>query len=119
VLAAFLAHRLEEASGESADPALVKKLAVELYLEPKRAPDLENGRLRLRRLTRRWFVRGAFGRGTEKHARRALDAAGNLGWVLEVTERRRSRTDRAVGYTTARVLKTRWATGPMPLRGRA
>ena len=33
------------------------------------------------------------------------------------TERRRSRTDRAVGYTTARVLKTRWATGPMPLRG--
>ncbi len=32
------------------------------------------------------------------------------------TERRRSRTDRAVGYTTARVLKTRWTTGPMPLR---
>ena len=32
------------------------------------------------------------------------------------TERRRSRTDRAVGCTTARVLKTRWATGPMPLR---
>jgi bifunctional non-homologous end joining protein LigD len=32
------------------------------------------------------------------------------------TERRRSRTDRAVGYTTALVLKTSWATGPMPLR---
>ena len=32
------------------------------------------------------------------------------------TERRRSRTDRAVGYTTAQVLKTCWATGPMPLR---
>jgi len=31
------------------------------------------------------------------------------------TERRRSRTDRAVGYTTALVLKTSWATGPMPL----
>jgi hypothetical protein len=28
------------------------------------------------------------------------------------TERRRSRTDLAVGYTTVRVLKTRWATGP-------
>src|SRR5436189_70034 len=27
------------------------------------------------------------------------------------TERRRSRTDRAVGYTTAAVLKTAWATG--------
>jgi hypothetical protein len=32
------------------------------------------------------------------------------------TERRRSRTYRAVGYTTAPVLKTGWATGPMPLR---
>ena len=35
---------------------------------------------------------------------------------LGLTERRRSRTDRAVGYTTAQVLKTCWATGPMPLR---
>ena len=34
-----------------------------------------------------------------------------------LTERRRSRTYPAVGYTTSRVLKTRWATGPMPLRG--
>src|SRR5512133_3328580 len=33
------------------------------------------------------------------------------------TERRRSRTYRAVGYTTAPVLKTSWATGPMPLQG--
>jgi len=32
------------------------------------------------------------------------------------TERRRSRTYRAVGCTTAPVLKTSWATGPMPLR---
>jgi hypothetical protein len=29
-----------------------------------------------------------------------------------MTERRRSRTDPAVGCTTVRVLKTRWATGP-------
>jgi hypothetical protein len=35
------------------------------------------------------------------------------------TERRRSRTYRAVGCTTALVLKTSWATGPMPLRGKA
>ena len=34
-----------------------------------------------------------------------------------VTERRRSRTYRAVGYTTAPVLKTSWATGPLPLPG--
>ena len=31
-------------------------------------------------------------------------------------ERRRSRTYPAVGYTTSPVLKTGWATGPMPLR---
>ena len=35
---------------------------------------------------------------------------------LGLTERRRSRTYRAVGCTTALVLKTSWATGPMPLR---
>ena len=33
-------------------------------------------------------------------------------------KRRRSRTYRAVGCTTAPVLKTGWATGPMPLPGR-
>jgi hypothetical protein len=37
-------------------------------------------------------------------------------WQFAGTERRRSRTYRAVGYTTAPVLKTGWATGPMPLR---
>ena len=36
--------------------------------------------------------------------------------AIPVTERRRSRTDRAWGYHTAQVLKTCWATGPMPLR---
>ena len=33
-----------------------------------------------------------------------------------LTERRRSRTYPAVGYTTSPVLKTGWATGPVPLR---
>jgi len=79
LLAALLAYRLEQVSGEPADPALVKRLAVELYLDPKRAPNLLGGRrLRLGRLTRRWLLRGAFGRNTEKQARRALDAAGKL-----------------------------------------
>ena len=36
--------------------------------------------------------------------------------VALLAERRRSQTYRAVGYTTARVLKTRWANGLMPLR---
>ena len=32
--------------------------------------------------------------------------------AIPLAERRRSRTDLAVGYTTVRVLKTRWATRP-------
>lgn len=79
VLAALIAYRLEQTSGEPADPALVKWLAVELYLEPRRSPDLVGSRrLRLGKLTRRWLMRGAFGRDTEKQARRALDSAGKL-----------------------------------------
>ena len=78
VLAALLAHRLEHASGEPADPALVKRLTVALYLDPKRAPDLGSERPRLGRLTRNWVWRGAFGRHSDKQARRALDAAGKL-----------------------------------------
>lgn len=78
VLASLLSFRLEQASGEPPDPALVKKLAVELYLEPRRTPDLTSDRLRLPRLTRRWLIQGVLGRNTEKHARRALDAAGKL-----------------------------------------
>jgi hypothetical protein len=77
VLAALVAHRLEQSTGV-ADPALVKKLAVDLYLNPKRTPDLADDRLRLVRLTRRWVLRGAFGRDTAKQARRALDAAERL-----------------------------------------
>ena len=36
-----------------ADPALVKKVAIDLYLRPKDAPDLADDKLRLVRLTRK------------------------------------------------------------------
>ena len=75
VLAALVAHRLETAQGSPADPALVKRLAVELYLDPKHAPDLAGDRLRLVRLTRKWVLSGAFGRNTSKQATKALTAA--------------------------------------------
>src|SRR5207247_6535054 len=42
--------------------------------------------------------------------------AGYLQGLLR-SQRRRSRTYPAVGYTTSPVLKTGWATGPVPLRG--
>ncbi len=78
VVAALVAHRLEQATGGPADPALVKKLAVAVYIDPKRTPDVTSDRLRLVRLTRRWVLSGAFGRDTSRYARKALDAAERL-----------------------------------------
>jgi len=80
VLASLVAHRLEQATGAPSDPALVKKLAVDLYLDPKHPLDhMDDEKLRLVRLTRKWVVRGAFGRrNRSKRALRALDAAERL-----------------------------------------
>ncbi|MGZ4337127.1 MAG: hypothetical protein ACXVRA_07420, partial [Gaiellaceae bacterium] len=70
VLASLVAHRLEQA-GAPSDSALVKKLAIDLYLDPKRTLDLSDDRLRLVRVTRTWVLGGAFGRNTSKRAARA------------------------------------------------
>ena len=78
VLGSLVAHRIEETTGQPADPALVKKIAIELYLAPKQPPDLLDRRLRLGRLVRRWVVRGAIGRKTGKAATKALDVAEGL-----------------------------------------
>jgi hypothetical protein len=78
VLASLVADRLEQETGMPADPALVKKLAIDLYLHPKRTPEVEDDALRLVRLTRRWVLSGTFGRSTAKRAAKALDAAERL-----------------------------------------
>ena len=78
VLSSLVAHRIEQATGAPADPRLVEKVAVDLYLKPKRKPDLTDDRLRLVRLTRKWVLLGAFGRRTSKRAGRALEAAEKL-----------------------------------------
>ena len=78
VLSSLVAHRIEQATGRPADPQLVEKVAVDLYLDPKRKPDLTDDRLRLIRLTRKWVVLGAFGRTTSKQAGKALEAADKL-----------------------------------------
>ncbi len=78
VLASLVAHRLEQAASAPADPALVKKVAIDLYLDPKDTLDLADDRMRLVRLTRKWVLTGAFGRNTSKRAARALDAAERL-----------------------------------------
>jgi hypothetical protein len=78
VLASFVAYRLEQATGAPSEPALVKKLAIDLYLDPKRTLHLADERLRLLRLTRTGVLSGAVGRKTSKRATRALDAAERL-----------------------------------------
>ena len=60
--------------------------------------------------------------GVGRAARPALGALtadrdrGRSASAGRITERRRNRTYPAVGYTTSPVLKTGWATGPVPLR---
>ena len=78
VVGSLLAYRLEQATGQPADPALVKKLTLELYLAPRKIPDVSDPTLPLGRLLRRWLIKGAIGRDTKKMAAEALDAAERL-----------------------------------------
>ncbi len=77
-LAALLAHRFEEETGGQPNPALLQKLTLELYLKPRRTPDVSDLGLPLARLTRRWIVSGALGRNTRGKSEKALDAAERL-----------------------------------------
>lgn len=78
VLSSLVAHRLEQATGAPPDPALVEKVAIDLYLHPKRKLLLSDDKLHLVRLTRKWVLGGVLGRKTEKRASRALAAAERL-----------------------------------------
>jgi hypothetical protein len=78
VLSSLVAHRLEQATGAPADPALVKKAALDLYLHPKRKLRPTDDKLHLIRLTRKWVLGGIFGRKTAKRAKLALAAAERL-----------------------------------------
>jgi hypothetical protein len=78
VLAALLAHRFEEEIGAQPDAALLQKLTLELYLRPRRTPNVSDLSLPLARLARRWIVSGALGRDTRGKTDKALDAAERL-----------------------------------------
>jgi hypothetical protein len=78
VIGSLVAHRLEQATARPADPALVKRLTLELYLAPKSTPDPSNLALPVGLLLRRWLIKGAIGRDTKKAASKALDAADRL-----------------------------------------
>jgi hypothetical protein len=77
-LAALIEHRFEQETGSPPDPALLRKLTLELYLKPRRIPDVSDFGLPLARLARRWIVSGALGRNTRKKTEKALDAAERL-----------------------------------------
>jgi hypothetical protein len=78
VLAALLAHRFEQDTGAPPEPALLQKLTLELYLFPRRTPDVSDLRLPLVRLARRWILSGALGRDTRGKTGKALDMAESL-----------------------------------------
>lgn len=78
MLAALVANRIEEETGRPADPALVKKLAVELYRDPNRSPSIEDRRVKAGRLLPRWALAAATGSSTRRRAERALHAAEQL-----------------------------------------
>ena len=77
-IAALLGHRYEQETGAPPDPALLQKLTLELYLKPRRTPDVSDLGLPLARLARRWIISGAFGRNTRGKTEKALDAAERL-----------------------------------------
>ena len=93
-LSSLVAHRLERATGAPADPALVRKLAVDLYLHPRRTPSLDNDRVRIVRLTRKWLIGGAFGRKTERRASRAFEAAERIDVAALAAEWDNARRDK-------------------------
>ena len=78
VLAALLAYRYEQETGRLPSPALLRKLTLEVYLKPRRTPDLSDLGLPLARLARRWIVSGALGRNTRGKTEKALDTAERL-----------------------------------------
>jgi len=77
-IAALLSHRFEHETGAPPDPVLLQKLTLELYLRPRRTPDIADLRLPLTRLARRWVVSGVFGRNTRRKTEKSLDAAERL-----------------------------------------
>ena len=78
VLAAFLAYRFEHELEAQPEPALLQKLTLELYLSPRRTPDVSDLGLPLVRLARRWILSGVLGRDMRGKTGKALDRAAQL-----------------------------------------
>jgi len=77
-IAGLLAYRFEQETGAPPDRAVLQKLTLELYLKPRRTPNVTDLGLPLGQLARRWIVSGVFGRNTRRKTAKALDAAERL-----------------------------------------
>jgi hypothetical protein len=93
-IAALLAYRFEQQTGAPPDAALLRKVTLELYLRPRRAPDVSDPGLPLARLARRWIVGGALGRNTRGKTKKALDAAERLDLASLADQATSSRSSR-------------------------
>ena len=85
VLAAFLTYRFESETGSLPDPAVLRKLTLELYLSPRKTPNVSDLGLPIVRLARRWIVSGVLGRDTRGKTAKALDKAERLDLAPYVT----------------------------------
>ncbi len=77
ILSALVSTRLNRA-GYEAEPPLVKRLAIELYVHPERQPVLASEATSITRVLARWIFGGVFGRSTSRRARKAFVAAEQL-----------------------------------------
>jgi hypothetical protein len=79
IVGSYAASRVEAVTGAPADPDLVKRLTVQLYLSPNRRPDPRaDYRAPALKLLRRWLLYGLVGRTTNKTAVRAVGAVERL-----------------------------------------
>jgi hypothetical protein len=78
VVGSYLAGRIEEATGQPADPDLVKKLTVDLYLSPDHRMLVTDRKVKAMALLRKWLASGVFGRDLGKAARKAIEAVSRL-----------------------------------------
>jgi hypothetical protein len=80
LIGSYLAARLQGATGKPPDPALVKRLTVQVYLAPSRKLNLTDTdqRAATGKLLQRWLINGLLGRTSNKAAVRAIGAVERL-----------------------------------------
>jgi hypothetical protein len=77
VVGSYLASRVRHETGRAPEPGAVKRMTVQLYLNPSRRPDPARSASSVA-LLRKWLLNGVLGRGTGKAADKAIRAIERL-----------------------------------------